>query len=107
MRASGNIVARELSSKICAAFGAAWLVLGFALGLLMHPWATLAEVVTSWDHHWLEAWERTERSGVWLWLWTHAVMPLMVRPIWLVPTGMGLVFVGAAVTLAYGRKGSR
>lgn len=106
MRATGNIVARELSSRICAALGAACFVAGFALGVLMHPWATLAEALASWDRQVMSAWDHAERSGIWLWLWTHAMQPLLERPSWVVPTGLGLVFFGAALTLASKRQGN-
>ncbi len=35
------------------------------------------------------------------WTWTWVVSPLMVRPAWLLPTALGLVSTGLALSLSY------
>ncbi len=40
-------------------------------------------------------------SPVWLWNWIET--PFLVRPLWLIPAGLGLICAGAAATLNFGK----
>jgi hypothetical protein len=82
-------------------------VASFAVASLMRPFATLAELMMLLDHRMFTVWDKAEHSATATWLWMHFVMPLMVRPAWLVPTGMGLVCVGAATSFAWGQQAAR
>ncbi len=99
--------ARMVAAKLFAALGALCLVASFALASLMRPRVTLADMLTMMGHDVLTAWNQAQRSGAAAWMWQHAVLPLMVRPAWLLPTSLGLVFVGAAATFAWGMEPAR
>lgn len=96
-----------MAAKLFAALGALCLVASFAVASLMRPWATLAELFAVLDHRMVLVWDRAEHSSAVTWLWLHVVMPLMQRPAWLVPTALGLVFVGAATTFTWGQEPAR
>jgi len=92
---------RTVAAKILAAVGAAFLVAGFALASLFPPFTSLSQLLMMLDDKWLLAVDHIERTGVSLFLWTNIVVPLLMRPGWLVPTMLGLVFVGGAVSFAW------
>lgn len=83
---------RLLLAQVCAGAGAAGLVIAFACVVLMPPSTTLAEVVRPFDQGWMMGW----LSGRW-------AQAFMVRPVWLLPAGIGLVLCGGAVSLEMGR----
>lgn len=87
-----------------AALGAAFLVTGFALASLFRPYTSLAQLLMMLDEKRVLAADHVERSGASLWLWSHVAVPLLLRPGWLLPTMIGLVFVGLAVTFALGDR---
>lgn len=107
MRAGSRISGRQFAAKLFAAVGAACLVASFAVASLMRPFATLAELLLMMDHRMFVAWNRAEHSPMATWLWMHLAMPLLVRPAWLLPTGVGLVCVGAATSFAWGQEAAR
>lgn len=104
MRAGPPITGRVFAAKLFAAAGAMCLVASFAVASLMRPFATLAELMVLLDHRMFIAWDKAEHSPMATWLWVHLAMPLLVRPAWLVPTGMGLVCVGVATSFAWGQN---
>jgi hypothetical protein len=107
LRARDRISGRTLAAKLFATLGAACLVASFAIASLLRPWVTLADFVAMLDHGMVQAWNRAEHSAAVTWLWLHVAMPLMARPAWLLPTGLGLVFVGAATTFAWAQQPAR
>ena len=94
-------------AKLLAAAGAVCLVASFAIASLLDPRAPLAELLALLDHRVILAWDRAEHSTTATWLWLHVVMPLLARPAWFVPTGLGLVFVGAATTFTWAAEPAR
>ena len=84
--------------KIFSVAAAVFLVAAFALATLGAADQTLGELLGDVDrslvgatHGWLQ------QAGLG-WVWTHALLPLIVRPSWLVPAGLGLVCIGGAAT---------
>jgi hypothetical protein len=102
-----QISGRTMVAKLFAAAGAVCLVASFAIASLLDPWAPLAELLALLDHRVIFAWNRAEHSATVTWLWLHVVMPLLTRPAWFVPTGLGLVFVGAATTFTWSQNPAR
>lgn len=84
--------------RVLAVLSAASLVGAFALATVLTPYESLAELLADWDHPWL----------VWLndfsvrhlpdWLWHDVMIPVLMRPAWLLPTAFGLLLLGGAVT---------
>ena len=75
------------------------MVLAFALVTLMPPPATLADGIAALDPKLLYRLHDSIAGGWWTWAWANLFMPLLLRPCWLVPTGLGLVLMGGALTL--------
>lgn len=95
---------RNIAAKIMAAIGALSLVASFAMATLLRPFLSLGQLIMSIDQPILLAWDHAERTGVSLWLWGNIVVPLLLRPSWLIPTMLGIVCVGAAAQLAWGNR---
>ena len=87
-----------------AALGAMFLVAGFALASLFDPLMTLAQLVVKVDQPLLMRLDQTQRSGAALWLWLHVAVPVLLRPDWLLPTMLGVVCIGFAAQLAWGKR---
>ena len=91
-------------ARVLAVLAAISLVGAFALATLLPPQLTLAQLVAMFDARMLYGMHEfvvAHGSG---WLWTRLEMPLLLRPCWLVPTGLGLIFAGSAMTFG-SRKG--
>jgi hypothetical protein len=41
------------------------------------------------------------------WLWTEVLLPVLVRPAWLLPAGLGLICAGLSFTLPQNRRAER
>ena len=96
-----------IASRLFTVLAAVCFVAAFAMATLLPPTETLREVLASADPAWpgaIEAFCRTHLSG---WLWDQIVTPLIQRPDWLAPAGLGLVFAGLATSLGTGRRVSR
>ena len=92
-------------ARILAVIAAASLVTAFALGLLLPPEVTLSQALSAVNHGWLVAVQDAVRINVSEWIWSNLAVPLLVRPVWLAPTALGIVAGGAAIT-ASTRRGS-
>jgi len=86
-------------SRVLSVIAAAGLVAAFAFALILSPTMPLAVAIAGQNHTllvnldlWFEAHAR------WAWLWV--VQPVLLRPVWLVPLGIGLVSLGAVLTFA-------
>jgi hypothetical protein len=93
-----------MGARVLAVLAAACLVAAFALATLLPPVLTLAQLIAMFDARMLyQAHEFVVANNLG-WLWGHAMMPLLLRPCWLLPTSLGLLFAGGAMTLG-SRKG--
>ncbi len=91
-------------TRTLSVLAAALLVLAFTLASILPPFTSLGEVIANYDHAlllWLRATFEARFPG---WLWTQIVVPLLLRPVWLLPLSFGLVFVGLSVTMASRNK---
>lgn len=79
------------------------LVGAVALATLGPPAVPLGGLLAMIDHDLTE----TLRSGIeqYLagWIWSDLMVPLLIRPAWLVPASLGLVTAGVALSIS-GRK---
>jgi hypothetical protein len=84
--------------KIFSVAAAIFLVGAFALATLGAPDQTLGELLGELDRT-LVGTLRSVMQQIGLgWVWVHAMLPLLVRPSWLVPAGLGLVCIGGAAS---------
>lgn len=76
------------------------MVVAFACATLFSPMLPLAQLVSMADSDILfEAHEYVllHVSG---WVWVHLLLPVLLRPGWLLPVSLGVVFAGGAASLA-------
>jgi hypothetical protein len=88
------------ASRILAVLAAANLVAAFALATLFSPLTTLAQVLVRDDPHALYALHEAVVAHSSTWVWTNLLLPLLLRPSWLVPVCIGVLCAGGATTIA-------
>jgi len=88
-----------IASRILATFAAAFLVTAVAIASLTPLGMTLGQGLMLMDGGWL-AWMQ-KHSAAWAWNWVE--LPFLLRPVWLIPAAVGLVCVGAAASLSFGK----
>ncbi len=89
------------ASRALAVLAAATLVAAFALATLLQPMLTLAGLIIMGDAHILYAAREFILAHLPGWVWTDLAMPLLLRPCWLLPASLGIVFAGGAMSLAF------
>ncbi len=85
-----------IAQRILAVLAALMLIGAFALATLGPPGVPLGHVLFTLDTpvmDWLQ-----QHAGAWV--WRNLVVPFLLRPVWLLPAGLGIIFAGAALTLA-------
>jgi hypothetical protein len=87
-------------AKTLAVLAAVFLVGAVAIGTLGPEDMTLAEGLAALDQIRLAAAERFVRVHMSVWLWEHPLKALLGRPLWLLPTAVGLILAGASATVA-------
>ena len=88
-----------IASRIFAILAALFLVGAVAIAALTPLGMTLGQGLMLMDGNWL-AWMQRE-SPAWSWTWLE--LPFLLRPLWLIPAGVGLICAGAAASLNFGR----
>ncbi len=88
----------DLAARGFTVLAAIFFVVAFALATLLPPMLSLAELVASWDHQVLVSSQDFVRAHVGDWVWFRLVLPVLVRPSWLLPATLGLIAAGAALT---------
>lgn len=96
-----------IAARILAVLSAVSLVSAFALAILLPPEMPLSQAISVVNHGWLVSFQDAVRKGVSEWVWTNLAVPMLVRPAWLIPAGLGMVLGGAAVTLSTRRGPAR
>ena len=85
-------------SRILSVLSAVCLVAGFTAATVLSPTEPLAIWIAEHDHALLVGMQTViQTHSSWLWRWV--VVPVLERPVWLVPVALGLVSLGAVVTL--------
>ncbi len=85
-----------------AVLAAAFLVGAVALAMLGPTNVTLGAALYMLDHDVLDALEGGIHTHLSPWLWDDVVMPLLLRPAWLLPAAAGLICIG--VSLSFGSR---
>ena len=96
-----------IAARILAVISAMCFVLAFTLALMLAPDTTLGEAFAILHLDWVAAVHDVAHQSVSEWLWMNVALPVLMRPVWLLPTGLALVMAGAAVTLATRRSAAR
>lgn len=96
-----------MAARILAVLSAVFLVVAFAIATLLPPEMPLGQAVSALNHGWLVAAQDAVRKGASEWIWSTFAMPMLVRPAWLLPAGLGMVLGAAAVTLSSRRGPAR
>jgi hypothetical protein len=92
------VIARAL-----AILSAVFLVGSVALATLGPPELPLGQALFLLDHSIMDTLQETLEQHLPHWLWSGVVVPLLLRPVWLIPASLGLVCGGCALSLS-GRK---
>lgn len=103
-RAAKIQAARALMAKIMAGAGAFMIVLSFALASLLPVYEPLAGAFIRTAPRFLDRVDQAQKSALLGWLWEHVAVPMLIRPAWLLPLMLGLVFVTLAVQLSWKRR---
>jgi hypothetical protein len=89
--------------RILAVIAAIFLVGSVALATLGPPSVPLGQLLLMLDHDLTEGLRSGMEQHLATWIWQDLVMPVLVRPAWLVPAALGLICAGVAFTVS-GRK---
>jgi hypothetical protein len=90
--------ALPLVPRVFAVLAAALLVGSVALASLLPPEMSLREALAALDETWPEGLQRAVLASLGIGIWESVVVPVLVRPVWLLPVALGLICVGGAVT---------
>jgi hypothetical protein len=89
-----------ITQRILAVLAAMLLVGAVALAMLGPPEVPLGQVLFMVDHDLMNAVHAFIGTHMASWLWDYLIAPLMMRPAWLVPAGLGLVCGGMSLSLS-------
>lgn len=89
-----------MASRVLAVLAALFLVTAVAIAALTPIGMTLGQGLLVLDAG-LLAWLQRHSLG---WAWTWIETPFLLRPLWLIPAGAGLVCAGAAASLNFGKS---
>ncbi len=92
-----------MAARVFAVLAALLLVASVAIGMLTPPGLTLGQGLLMLDHE-ATGWLR-QNSPAWLWNWVE--VPLMIRPLWLIPACLGVICAGMATSLNLGDASPR
>jgi len=86
-------------TRILAVLAAILLVGAVGVAMLGPPGLPLGRAISLLDQGLLSTLHDGIRAHVGTWLWDDVLLPLLVRPAWLVPASIGVIFAGASVTV--------
>jgi len=89
-----------IAQRILAVLAAMLLVGAVALAMLGPPGVPLGQALFMVDHDLMEAVHTFIGTHLATWLWDYLVVPLMLRPAWLVPAALGLLCGGMSLSLS-------
>ena len=96
-----------ITTRIFSVLAAILLVAAFTLATVLPPDLALAGAVSMLDGDLLVRVQELAKDQLPPWVWPHLALPLLLRPVWLVPATLGIVFAGCAATLASAGTASR
>ncbi len=90
-----------------AVLAAVFLVGAVAVATLGPPDMPLGALLLNLDHDLSMAIEDGLQARLSHWMWDDLVMPMLVRPAWLLPAAVGLVLAGVSLTLSTRQRSQR
>ena len=96
-----------LISRSFAVLAATTLVAAFSLIVLAPDGMTLIQGLAELDPAFPHRLPRLAHHWFGTAIYTHVLLPLLVRPVWLVPTGLTLLFAGVAASTGSPRHSPR
>lgn len=93
--------------RILAVLAAVLLVGTVAVATLAPADMPLGQALVSFDRETLAGLQSWVESIFAQWMWTDVVLPVLVRPVWLLPAALGLICVGLSLTLPHSRRAER
>lgn len=93
--------------RILSVLAAAFLVAAFAVASIWPPDMLLKTLLSMADVTIVPELQKTIEGGISPWIWTNLVWPLLQRPAWLLPTAIGLIFFGGAISFSGSRGSTR
>jgi len=90
--------------RILAVLGAILLIGALAIATLAPPDLSLGQALFTLDRELLNMVQAGTQRRLSPWIWEQMVVPLLVRPAWLVPAALGLICAGFSATLASRRS---
>lgn len=87
-----------MASRVFAVLAALLLVSAVAIATLTPQGLTLGQGLLMLDRGW-PGWLKASTAG-WMWEWIE--LPVLMRPLWLVPASLGLICAGMSATLNIG-----
>jgi hypothetical protein len=96
-----------IAQRVLAVVSAALLVGAVALAMLGPPQVPLGQLVFMVDHDLMEAVHQFVGSHLASWLWDYMLVPVLVRPAWLVPGAIGLICGGLSLSLSTRKSAHR
>ena len=89
-----------MTQRILAVLAAMLLVGAVALAMLGPPAVPLGQMLFLVDHDLMDVVHSFIGTHLAGWLWDYLIVPLMLRPAWLVPAALGLIFGGMSLSLS-------
>ena len=91
-----------MAARVFTVLAAICLVGAFALASLVPPDMPLGQALYLADRGLLSSIEAFAHDHLAPWMWTGVAVPVLLRPVWLIPAAIGLICGGAAATLTSG-----
>jgi hypothetical protein len=96
-----------MARRILAVLAATLLVGTVALATLGPADMPLGQALLALDNRMLTLIQSEVERFFAHWMWNEIVVPVLVRPAWLIPAALGLICVGLSITLPNGRGAER
>jgi hypothetical protein len=96
-----------IAQRVLAVLAAIFLVGAVAVAALGAPDIPLGMALAMVDRDFLAAVEGGLQAHVSHWIWDELVVPLLMRPAWLLPAAAGLVCAGISLTLTNRQRPQR
>ena len=97
------VYAPVIAIRTLTVLAAICLVGAFTLATVVPPFTSLAELIANADHSVLVWAKGFADKNLPQWLWLDIVVPVLLRPCWLLPLAGGVVFLGLSLTLRNSR----